>query len=399
MPVTSGQPFRQAPLACTNARPASLNALAQRLFGFSALHDFQHTIIRRVLQGRNTLGLAATAAGKTECFLLPALLLPGLTVVVSPLKSLMQDQWGALPGALRPGALTTFVNGDVDHGERQRRLRRMREGRYKLAYFTPEQLAQHHIRAALQRTTVSVLAIDEAHCVSQWGRDFRPDYLNMVRRLRECWPRPPVIVALTATASERVRRDLCDPSLFNLDNRPVEEGGDIVFHGSNRLELDLVVRVEPDAAARSRRIALDLEPFTRSAVAGSALVFLPYTGATGTGDEEGESSAAVEPFAAWLERQLGQQREHLSRPDGAGGPDRGGHVRWHPLAAAKTTTGECTFSRDQRGFSAEWATSASPRPALVTRWSATGRNLRNTAGSSCSRSVSAESHAGLQVSR
>ena len=86
----------------------------------------------------------------------------------------------------------------------------MREGRYKLAYFTPEQLARQHVRAALQRTAVSVLAIDEAHCVSQWGHDFRPDYLNMVRRLRGCWERAPVLVALTATASQRVRRELCE---------------------------------------------------------------------------------------------------------------------------------------------------------------------------------------------
>ncbi len=297
----------EAPFARYNACPASLNALAQRLFAFSALHDFQHKIIRRLLEGRNTLGIAATASGKTECFLLPALLLPGLTVVVSPLKSLMQDQWERCDERYGLGALTTYLNGDVDYGERLARLRGMREGRYKLAYFTPEQLARHHVRAALQRTAVSVLAIDEAHCVSQWGHDFRPDYLHVVRRLRGCWERPPVLVALTATAGERVRRDLCHPSLFNLDNRPIEEGGDVVFHGSNRLELDLVVRVEPDAAARSRRIVEDLSPFTRSPTAGSAIVFLPYTGATGLGEEQGECSAAVEPVAAWLERELGQR--------------------------------------------------------------------------------------------
>ena len=284
-----------------------MNALAQRLFGFSALHDFQQKIIRRVLEGQDTLGIAATASGKTECFLLPAVLLPGLTVVVSPLKSLMQDQWERCDERYGLGALTTYLNGDVEYGERHRRLRGMREGRYKLAYFTPEQLARHHVRAALQRSAVSVLAIDEAHCVSQWGHDFRPDYLNMVRRLRGCWERPPVIVALTATAGERVRRDLCDSSLFNLDNRPVEEGGDIVFHGANRLELDLVVRVEPDATTRNRRILEDLMPFSRPAATGSAIVFLPFTGSTIPAQEKSECSGAVEPFAAWLEGQLGKR--------------------------------------------------------------------------------------------
>src|SRR5271168_4131504 len=101
------------------------------------------------------------------------------------------------------------------------------------------------------------------------GPRFPPGLPHMVRRLRTCWERPPVVVALTATASERVRRDLCHPALFDLDNRPVEEGGDIVFHGANRLELDLVVRVELDARARSRRIVEDLLPYTRSSTAGS----------------------------------------------------------------------------------------------------------------------------------
>ncbi len=294
-------------------QPASLNALAWRLFGFQALHEFQHKIIRRVLQGRPTLGIAATGAGKTECFLLPALLLPGLTVVVSPLKSLMQDQWERCDERYGLGALTTFINGDVDYPERVRRLQGIRVGRYKLAYFTPEQLARNSVRAVLQQTTVSVLAVDEAHCVSQWGHDFRPDYLNMVRRLRSCWNPPPVVVALTATAGERVRRDLCHPSLFNLDNRPVEEGGDIVFHASNRLELDLIVRVEPDAAARSRRIVEDLVPFAQGSASGSAVVFMPYTGANrvwqeGTWEEgrQEECSAAVEPFATYLEQELDQ---------------------------------------------------------------------------------------------
>ncbi len=126
----------------------------------------------------------------------------------------------------------------------------------------------------------------------------------MVRRLRGCWDKAPVLVALTATASERVRRDLCSRTLFDLDNRPVEEGGDVVFHGSNRLELDLIVRIEPDAATRSRHILEDLEPFARGKTNGSALVFMPYTGSKTPGPCE--HSAGVEPFAAYLELKLNQ---------------------------------------------------------------------------------------------
>jgi superfamily II DNA helicase RecQ len=299
----------EASLPCSDPQPESLNALARRLFGLPALHNFQHKIIRRVLQGRNTLGIAATGAGKTECFLLPAMILPGLTVVVSPLKSLMQDQWERCDERYGLGALTTYINSDVDCPDRAYRLQGLRAGRYKLAYFTPEQLARSSVRAVLQHVHVSVLAIDEAHCVSQWGHDFRPDYLNMVRRLRASWERQPVIVALTATAGERVRRDLCGPSLFDLDNRPVEEGGDVVYHGSNRLEHDLMVRIEPGAAARGRRIVEDLRPFTGGATSGSAIVFLPYTGASRSQPcvEPGECSAAVEAFASHLEQELGER--------------------------------------------------------------------------------------------
>ena len=289
-----------------HTHPASLNALAQRLFGFSALHDFQHKIICRVLEGRNTLGIAATASGKTECFLLPALLLPGLTVVVSPLKSLMQDQWSASE-RYGLGALTTYLNGDVEYGERHRRLRGMREGRYKLAYFTPEQLARHHVRAALQRTVVSVLAIDEAHCVSQWGHDFRPDYLNMVRRLRGCWERTPVIVALTATASERVRRDLCDSSRFTSTTGPSKRAATSFFTEPtawNSIWLSAWNQTPWLVAGTSSKT------WHPSPVPGQPVV--PSSSCRTSGPMVRASNRAnarptVEPFAAWLERQLGQR--------------------------------------------------------------------------------------------
>src|SRR5207248_2862768 len=124
--------------------------------------------------------------------------------------------------------ITTYINSDLDAEERSWRLRHMRQGRYKLAYFTPEQLSRTDVRAVVRHVPVSILAIDEAHCVSQWGHDFRPNYLNVIRRLRECWVRQPVLLALTATAGERVRRDLCHSSLLNLDPRPEGEGGDVV---------------------------------------------------------------------------------------------------------------------------------------------------------------------------
>jgi RecQ family ATP-dependent DNA helicase len=290
--------------ACHTASPAALDALAFRLFGFPALRPFQHAIIRRTLAGKSTLGIAATGAGKTECYLLPALLLPGATIVISPLKSLMQDQVERCSDRYGLEDITTCINGEVKFRERLVRLAKLRAGRYKLVYLTPEQLGQTYVLETLTRSRVSLLAIDEAHCVSQWGHEFRPSYLNMLRRLRERLSPFPPVVALTATASERVRRDLCHPSMLDLINRPVEDGGDIAFYRSNRKELDLVVRVHASHQDRSRWIVRDLEPFARQSVEGSAIVFMPLTGATRYAGENRECSAGVEPFATYLEEEL-----------------------------------------------------------------------------------------------
>ena len=171
------------------------------------MRDFQHEILQRTLTGRNILGIAATGGGKSECFILPAVLLPGLTVVVSPLKSLMHDQYHQrIRDRYGLHHLTTFINGDVPFHEREARLRRMEQGCYKLVYFTPEQLELSYVLESLRRADraigVSYLAMDEAHCISQWGHDFRPSYLNILHRLRgNGTGLSPVIIALTATAS------------------------------------------------------------------------------------------------------------------------------------------------------------------------------------------------------
>jgi ATP-dependent DNA helicase RecQ len=126
------------------------------------------------------------------------------------------------------------------------RLKRVELGFYKLVYVTPEQLQRRWVRDILRRADAAVgiryLALDEAHCISQWGHDFRPAYLNLVRRLREHGIEPRVI-ALTATASPPVRADVCLE--LGLENRPIQEGGDVYVESSNRPELNLIVRVVP----------------------------------------------------------------------------------------------------------------------------------------------------------
>src|SRR5260370_41978469 len=152
--------------------------------------------IPAVLSGRNAVVVMPTGAGKSLCFQLPATLLPGVTLVVSPLISLMQDQVEQL---LTRGISATFINATVGELERAARLRSLREGAYKMSYVAPERFRSASFLAALSEIQVDLFAVDEAHCISQRGHDFRPDYslLGQVRKRL----RPPRTVPLTATAT------------------------------------------------------------------------------------------------------------------------------------------------------------------------------------------------------
>ncbi len=174
------------------------------------------------LAGRDVFALLPTGGGKSLCFQLPALVRGGLTVVVSPLIALMKDQVDQLQAA---GVAATFLNSTLDEAEARSRLRGLHRGEYKLLYVAPERLMLEGWAENLKKWKVTCLAIDEAHCVSEWGHDFRPEYRQLVK-LRTLLPEVPAM-ALTATATERVRRDvithlrLHDPALFVASfNRP-----------------------------------------------------------------------------------------------------------------------------------------------------------------------------------
>lgn len=157
-----------------------------------------------MLAGRDTLALMPTGAGKSLCYQLPAMLLPGTTVVFSPLIALMKDQVDSLPEQLY--AQTTLINSSVDAEEAGRRLTRLRSGALKLLYVAPERLRQYEFVQALKGADLSLAVIDEAHCVSVWGHDFRPDYL-FIRRALAKLENPPVL-AMTATATDLIADDI-----------------------------------------------------------------------------------------------------------------------------------------------------------------------------------------------
>ncbi|CAN5677359.1 hypothetical protein BH23GEM6_BH23GEM6_10700 [soil metagenome] len=175
----------------------------QRYWGFSDFRTGQSNAIRAVLEGRDALTIMPTGGGKSLCYQVPALVMPGVTLVVSPLISLMKDQVDTLE---RVGLPATFINSSLSQAEMAERLDSVERGETKLVYVAPERFDSPTFLERAARLNISLLAVDEAHCVSQWGHDFRPSYLR-VGGVRAALGNPP-IAALTATATEEVRRDI-----------------------------------------------------------------------------------------------------------------------------------------------------------------------------------------------
>ena len=181
----------------------NLLALLKQYFGYETFRPLQEDIIRDALAGKDVLALLPTGGGKSLCFQLPALARDGLTVVVSPLIALMKDQVDALQAS---GVPATFLNSSLKADESRARLRGLHNGEFRLLYAAPERLMLSGMIEDLQRWRVNLFAIDEAHCISEWGHDFRPEY-RQIAQLRDRFPQVP-FMALTATATERVREDI-----------------------------------------------------------------------------------------------------------------------------------------------------------------------------------------------
>ncbi len=176
----------------------------RQYFGHSNFRPGQEALIDGILAGRDALGIMPTGGGKSLCYQVPALLLPGLTLVVSPLISLMKDQVAALNGVGIPAA---FLNSALDAQAFQAVCREIRQGMHKLIYVAPERLLQEGFLALMQEQKIAQVAVDEAHCISQWGQDFRPSYRKITEFVARL-PRRPVLSAFTATATAEVQADI-----------------------------------------------------------------------------------------------------------------------------------------------------------------------------------------------
>jgi len=196
--------------------------LLKQYFGFESFRPLQEEIIRDALAGKDVFALLPTGGGKSLCFQLPALARGGLTVVISPLIALMKDQVDSMQAA---GVAATYLNSSLTPDESRARLRGLHNGEFRMLYVAPERLLLSGFLPDLQRWNVNLIAVDEAHCVSEWGHDFRPEYRQLAQ-LRSLFPNVPMM-ALTATATERVRVDIVEqlhlnePSIYVASfNRP-----------------------------------------------------------------------------------------------------------------------------------------------------------------------------------
>lgn len=181
-----------------------IKALLSEKFGYTQFRNGQEEIIEKVLQKQNVLGIMPTGGGKSICYQLPALVLEGLTLVISPLISLMKDQVDSLNEVGIPAA---FINSTLSNLEMNERVRKAARGEIKLLYVAPERLESADFRELLRYVPIELLAVDEAHCISQWGHDFRPSYLKLAETIQN-FDQQPTIIALTATATPQVADDI-----------------------------------------------------------------------------------------------------------------------------------------------------------------------------------------------
>lgn len=204
-----------------------MNALEtlKTYFGYDTFREGQEKIVEAILANRDVLAIMPTGAGKSICYQIPALMLPGITLVISPLISLMQDQVKALNDA---GIHAAFINSSLTENQIGKALYLAASGRYKIIYVAPERLENYEFLEFARNVEIAMVTVDESHCISQWGQDFRPSYLKIVEFVKNL-PKRPIVSAFTATATEEVKNDiLCTLSL---------EDPEVVITGFDRKNL------------------------------------------------------------------------------------------------------------------------------------------------------------------
>ena len=265
----------------------------KKYFGFDTFRPLQQEIVEAVLSGNDVFALMPTGAGKSLCFQLPAVLLPGVTIVISPLIALMKDQVDGLNAA---GIPATFLNSSLESREQYERMRGLELGEYKLLYIAPERFPVPGFLDFLHRLEVSLCVVDEAHCISEWGHDFRADYRNL-RVLRDSFPTAP-IMAVTATATERVLEDI-------LAQLHLRENTNIFRASFNRQ--NLIYQVWPKKAAMQQ-----LTGYLKSKKGDSGIIYcLSRDGTERLAERLKLEGHNAKPYHAGLEKNIRARTQEL----------------------------------------------------------------------------------------
>jgi ATP-dependent DNA helicase RecQ len=201
------------------SKATDIKEILNKYYGYSSFRKGQQELIENIIAGRDTVAVMPTGSGKSLCYQIPALIFEGLTIVISPLISLMKDQVDALK---EMGIKATFINSSIANQELEMRIEAAAAGEYKLLYVAPERLNSFRFLNLLQQIDIEMIAVDEAHCVSQWGHDFRPSYLNISQVIERLKPRP-ILSAFTATATPAVRKDISKQ--LQMENPNIYTGG------------------------------------------------------------------------------------------------------------------------------------------------------------------------------
>ncbi len=201
------------------SKATDIKEILNKYYGYSSFRKGQQELIENIIAGRDTVAVMPTGSGKSLCYQIPALIFEGLTIVISPLISLMKDQVDALK---EMGIKATFINSSIANQELEMRIEAAAAGEYKLLYVAPERLNSFRFLKLLQQIDIEMIAVDEAHCVSQWGHDFRPSYLNISQVIDRLKPRP-ILSAFTATATPAVRKDISKQ--LQMENPNIYTGG------------------------------------------------------------------------------------------------------------------------------------------------------------------------------
>ncbi len=222
----------------------------KKYFNFSQFRAGQKEIVESIMAGRDVVALMPTGGGKSLCFQLPAILSGGISIVISPLIALMQDQ---VDGLVARGISATFINSSLSFDEIDQRLFEIKNGKTKIVYVAPERFANRQFQKLFAELEVFLLAVDEAHCVSQWGHDFRPDYLN-VKEYIGLLAKRPIVAAFTATATPEVKDDIIE--------RLALQSPDVFVRGFDRPNLKFFVRAnlkKKERASEALRIAKSIK--------------------------------------------------------------------------------------------------------------------------------------------